>query len=720
MLRTLAWVAAVALVVPVLADAGSARAADEVSGADSGVAAAGTSSATPSPSPDPTASPSPTPTTSPVPAPVTPDAETPDEAPVAPDAEPSESPVAPEALVQTDAALLAAVPSAGRLTGLDRWGTSVAASKAAFPNGARTVLVAEGGVIVDGIIAAGMAAGHDAPLLLVQSGAIPASVQTELRRLAPDEILVMGGETGVSRAVFTALGQFAGTVTRVTGTDRYGTARLALASLGRSVDTVYIAGGTALVDAPLAFATASATARGALLVAGTTAAADSATIAALRGAGARRVVIVGGLTSVTAAYAASLQAAGFAVERRNGIDRYGTAILLARDLPAGSTRAIVANSLSGPDSAVAAALAGAAKQPMLYAMEPCAPDSIAGHLAQAGLSVTGIGGTTWLSNDTLAGRSCSAVKAEREARLDSTIRSTMARYPGSYWVSVQEIGGLRQSVRIAGSTPKEPASMMKIYAAWAALKRVEQGRASLGMRLPSGVPLATCIHVMIHVSDNYCHTDIVHWIGLAEVNRMIRSAGFLNTYYGPVAPGVSVLYAGNRTTTNDLVRMMEKLNDGSVLGKKWADHLLREMGSQIGRSRIPSGIPPGVSQSSKPGALWVASGLMQNDTAIVRGPRATYAISIIGDNSPTKAAHVAISRAVYTHLNGAFGAAASYPIQQMVTKARTNLRSSPGGPIVAVAGAGVLLEQLESQRTWYQVQYGSRKLWVPYTDLRDR
>ncbi|MCW3493736.1 serine hydrolase [Microbacterium sp. SSM24] len=717
MLRTIAWVAAFALVAPVLADGGDARAADDASDPGSVVAAA-TPSATPSP--EPTTSPSPEPTVSPLPIPVAPDAETPEDTPEAPDEQPSESPVAPDALVQTDAALLAAVPSAGRVTGVDRWGTSVAASKAAFPSGARTVLVAEGGSTVDGIIAAGMAAGLDAPLLLVQSGAIPASVQAELRRLAPDRILVMGGETGVSRAVFTALGQFAGSVARVTGTDRYGTARLALASLGRSFDTVYVAGGTALIDAPLAFATASATARGALLVAGTTASADSATVAALRGVGARRVVIVGGPASVTVAYAASLQTAGFTVERRNGIDRYGTAILLAREVPAGASRAIVANSLSGPDTAVAAALAGAAKQPMLYAMEPCAPDSIAGHLAQAGLTVTGVGGTTWLSNDTLAGRSCSAVKAEREARLDSTIRSTMARYPGSYWVSVQEIGGLRQSVRIAGSTPKEPASMMKIYAAWAALKRVEQGRASLGMRLPSGVPLATCIHVMIHVSDNYCHTDIVHWIGLAEVNRMIRSAGFLNTHYGPVAPGVSVLYAGNRTTTNDLVRMMEKLNDGSVLGKKWADHLLREMGSQIGRSRIPSGIPPGVSQSSKPGALWVASGLMQNDTAIVRGPRATYAISIIGDNSPTKAAHVAISRAVYTHLNGAFGTAASYPIQQMVTKARTELRSSPGGPVVAVAGAGVLLEQLESERTWYQVQYGSRKLWVPYTALRDR
>src|SRR6201999_4048359 len=107
-----------------------------------------------------------------------------------------------------------------------------------------------------------------------------------------------------------------------------------------------------------------------------------------------------------------------------------------------------------------------------------------------------------------------------------------------------------------------------------------QGRASLGTVLPSRVSLGTCIHIMIHVSDNYCHTDIVHWIGIAEINRMIRAAGFLNTHYGTVAPGVSVLYAGNRTTSNDLVRMMERLVHHTALSQKWSDYLLNEMRNQ--------------------------------------------------------------------------------------------------------------------------------------------
>ena len=287
-------------------------------------------------------------------------------------------------------------------------------------------------------------------------------------------------------------------------------------------------------------------------------------------------------------------------------------------------------------------------------------------------------------------------------------------------VTVRQPGGLTEVVSIGPGERREPASMMKIFAAWAALKIVEQGRASLSTVLPSGVSLGTCLQVMIHASDNYCHSDIVHWISLPEVNRMIRAAGFVNTFYGNVAPGTSVLYAGNRSTSNDLAWMMQRLDDASILSRPLADHLLNLMGSQIFRNRIASGLPPGIKQSSKPGALWIASGLMQGDTAVVWGGRYKYTISIIGDGNPPQAALRAISRVVYQHLNGAFGAAVVYPVQQMVTVRATALRTSAGGPLTVAIPAGTPLEVLDANRIWYQVQYGSRKLWTIYSDLRNR
>jgi len=660
--------------------------------------------ATPSPEPSPFVTPAPSPTPEPPPAP--------DEA------EEAEEAVSPS----TDtlaAAIAPTIPTSVRLSGADRFATSIAASRAAFPSGAGTVLIVNAAASVDATVAAGMAASLEAPLLYVQTSSVPSAVLTELRRLAPTSIVVVGGTAVVADAALVQLRSVAADVRRFGGADRYETSRLALLRDGATADTVYLAGGANLIDAPLASVAAATTGRGAMLVNGL-APLDAATLAALREVDATSLVIVGGLGTVTAAFESSLRAGGFTVSRRAGADRNAQSVLLARERTSTVARAIVVNSTAAPDVAVAAALAAATRQPLLYAIEKCVPDAVSGYIDQLGVSVTAIGGTSVLEAPVLANESCTVVRARLQASLNAAIRSTIARYPGTYSVTVHQIGGLGEVTHVSGGTRREPASMMKIFAAWAAYKRVEEGRATLSTPLPSGVTLGTCIQIMIHVSDNYCHTDIAHWIGIPQLNAMIRGAGFTNTLYGTVPRGTSVLYAGNRTTTNDLAWMMQRLANRSILSKPYADALISHMRSQIWRSRIASGIPPGTQQASKPGALWIASGLMQGDTAIVNGARYSYVISIIGDDGPPQAALRAISRTVYTHFHGSFGAAATYPVQQMVTRTASLLRSSPGGPVVATIPAGRLIQVHDAQRVWYQVQYGSRKLWVYYTGLRNR
>jgi putative cell wall-binding protein len=642
-----------------------------------------------------------------------PDAETNPDGGAGPDAEDEGGAVAPLAVAAPT------IPTASRLAGGDRFQTSIAASQAAFPGGADTVLVVAGSAAVDGAIAASMAASLAAPLLYVNSGSVPMSISTELRRLQPTSIIVVGGPAVVTNDVLGQLDNITPDVRRFGGADRYETSRLALAGRGQTFDTVYLAGGANLVDVPLASATAAATDRGALIVNGT-ARPDSATIAALRNAGAQTVIVVGGLGTVSTQYASALASAGFDVSRRAGADRYTQTVLMAKERTVPAARAIVANSATDADVAVATALAAVTRQPLYYAIEKCVPDVVSQHLDGLGLSVTGVGGVYWLEAPVLANDACSAVKASRQSQLNAAIRSTMAQYPGTFSVTVRQLDGLGEVTHVSGGTRREPASMLKIFAAWAAYKRIEQGKATTSTMLPSGVALGTCIQIMIHVSDNYCHTDIVHWIGISQINAMIRGAGFTNTYYGSVPRGTSVLYAGNRSTSNDLAWLMERLAKGTILSKKYSDTIINIMRTQIWRSRIASGIPSAAHQASKPGALWIASGLLQGDTAIVNGTRYSYAISIIGDNGPPQAALRALSRTVYTHFHGGFGAAASYPVKQMVTRTRSVLSASPGGPAVTTLPVGVQLQVHDAQRVWYQVQYGSRKLWVYYTGLRNR
>jgi beta-lactamase class A len=621
--------------------------------------------------------------------------------------------------VSTLAAVPASVPTVPRLAGADRYAMSVSASRAAFPNGSDAVLIASGAAPTDGIIAAGMAARLGAPLLYVAHGGIPTGIAAELSRLTPQSIIVVGGPGSVSDGVLAALGGYAADVTRFGGVDRYDASRAALRG-GGVVQTVYLSGGAQLVDAPLAAVAAAANQAGFLLVNGAAAAADAATLATLREVGAGRLVVVGGLGTVSASFEASLRSAGFAVERRVAADRYLASVLMAKERSAPPQRAIVSNWQSLSDVTVATALASVTGQPLLYATEPCMPDGVSAHIASLGVGVTAVGGPAWLGSLVLANRACGPERTAQQNQLASAIRSTMSGYQGSFTVTVRQIGGLAQTVNIGGGIRREPASMMKIFAAWAALKRVEQGAATLSTRLPSGVALGTCIQVMIHASDNYCHSDIAHWIGIANLNRMIRDAGFTNTVYGTVPPGTSVLYAGNRSSTNDLVELMRRLAGRTILSKPYADHLVNLMRTQIWRSRIASGIPPGVPQASKPGALWIASGLLQADTAIVNGPKFSYIISIIGDNGPPQAALRAISRTVYQHFNGAFGAAASYPVQQMVTTAYAPYNSAARPSIIGWIPAGTPIQVHDAQREFYLIQWGARQVWMHISYLRNR
>ncbi|HSM02165.1 MAG TPA: cell wall-binding repeat-containing protein, partial [Acidimicrobiia bacterium] len=138
----------------------------------------------------------------------------------------------------------------GRRQGATRYETAVAVSSAVFSPGVGTVYVASGEYYADALIAAPAAAVGGSPLLLVRSDAVPAAVATELTRLAPGRIVVVGGPTAVSDAVVSQLGSFAGTVDRISGNDRYAVAAAISAdAFPGGADTAYISIGTDFPDA---------------------------------------------------------------------------------------------------------------------------------------------------------------------------------------------------------------------------------------------------------------------------------------------------------------------------------------------------------------------------------------------------------------------------------------------------------------------------------------
>lgn len=213
--------------------------------------------------------------------------------------------------------------SRNRLSGQTRYDTAIAISKEAFPSGADTVVIATGQNYPDALAGAALADAFDAPLLIVPS-VLPDAVKSEILRLHPTDVLLLGGEDVVSRDIADWLTANVTTqIARFGGDTRYDTAALianqVATKLGGVPDkTAIIATGLNFPDALAGSPLSAAKGWPILLVRP-----DSippATKQALTDLGITRTIVLGQESAVSAAVAAELPG----VTRLGGADRYGT------------------------------------------------------------------------------------------------------------------------------------------------------------------------------------------------------------------------------------------------------------------------------------------------------------------------------------------------------------------------------------------------------------
>jgi hypothetical protein len=92
-----------------------------------------------------------------------------------------------------------------RIAGNNRYETSVAVSRVAFPDGAGRVFVVSGTGFADALSASALVS--EGPILLTDPNRLPPEVAAEIRRLRPSEIVIVGGPSAVSAAVEVELGR---------------------------------------------------------------------------------------------------------------------------------------------------------------------------------------------------------------------------------------------------------------------------------------------------------------------------------------------------------------------------------------------------------------------------------------------------------------------------------------------------------------------------------
>ncbi|WP_186329365.1 cell wall-binding repeat-containing protein [Agrococcus jejuensis] len=322
--------------------------------------------------------------------------------------------VAPLPAADADAA-----PSTTRISGSDRWQTSVQLTRERTATG-DVVFLASGTGFADALSAAPLVSWVDGQLLLSAPDALPTVVRDRLVELAPSEVVLVGGSAALSDGLLAEVQRLLPTavVDRLAGANRVETSLVVadlLLELSGS-DRAWVASGGQFADALAAAAVAGRDGSPIVLdVHGS----DAASTQAWRDSvapvlGGREVLVAGGPAAVPQTdvdWIGTL--AGSTATRLSGANRYATAIEIAdatwpQDW---ASTVLVASGAAFPDALGAAVLSAASGRPLLLAPPSC-DDGVASAIESRILgpygvyAAIGVGGRSALSDASLALTAC--------------------------------------------------------------------------------------------------------------------------------------------------------------------------------------------------------------------------------------------------------------------------------------------------------------------------
>jgi putative cell wall-binding protein len=286
-----------------------------------------------------------------------------------------------------------------RIAGTDRYATAAAISRSRFSS-ASTVFVATGASFPDALAGAPAAARAKGPVLLTERSNLPSATATELGRLRPSTIVVLGGAGAVSDAVVSKLRAYADTVVRWAGASRYETAaRISAKSFATGVKVAYLATAETFPDALSGGAVAGRVGGPILLVEhGSVPGATAAELARLKPG---RIVILGGTSVVSDAVrrAVDRYTAG-SVSRLAGADRFATSVQISRSAYGSSDAVFIATGTKFPDGLAGGPVAALLPGPLLLVSPTQLPAVVKSELQRLGPDrVFVLGGTGVVSGN---------------------------------------------------------------------------------------------------------------------------------------------------------------------------------------------------------------------------------------------------------------------------------------------------------------------------------
>lgn len=229
-----------------------------------------------------------------------------------------------------------------------------------------------------------------------------------------------------------------------------------------------------------------------------------------------------------------------------------------------------------------------------------------------------------------------------DTQLEQKIADWVKAQPGTFGVSVREVDGEKRQANYEENKKMVAASTYKLFVIYATIK---QGGYSLDQPLGAST-IRGCIETLLLVSSDECAYRLGNLIGWDNLDVFLNKDGFTATKLNNYDSNGGFTDAQKITSPKDEAEIVWRLANSNLLQKDVEDFMLGLMKRQIWRERIPAGVPEGVSVADKPGFIYN----IQNDVGIVYGPKSTYVVAILSDNSSAPAV-ADLSRLIYEHLN---------------------------------------------------------------------
>ena len=166
---------------------------------------------------------------------------------------------------------------------------------------------------------------------------------------------------------------------------------------------------------------------------------------------------------------------------------------------------------------------------------------------------------------------------------------------------------------INGDNKMTSASIIKLFVMAAAYDQINKGQVSEANK----TTILNNMRNMITISDNDATNAIVAALGNGDeeagraiINNYASSEGYSETSINRSLGQSSRGSVENYTSAKDVSNLLEKIHNGEIDN---SEDMLKLLKAQTRRSKIPSGVPDGVTVANKTGEL----GDVQNDAAIV-------------------------------------------------------------------------------------------------------